>query len=1169
MKNSSAFDFSSKEYAMATRPSFFKQCAAFLFSALIIFQSCVSAAYAAQSVSQVALQSAVRSPLFKPSNDTAYSVQPIDQAATQEAASQHIASFYEKMRLGGLNVGKATPVPIAGDITIFIPVYLPGKLIGNNYVQNRIIRQQVFDLLGRHVIYARETSLAENAQNDRLYNNAFDFANSTKIPFGQVLNPAQVEQFGRDIIWPEYRAIDGQTTLVPVLYLTEATVTANKVQGTRTELYGSSASLNSVTLDEGTLTTGAKTLLQTRGNISLANGAAIKAEGEINLTVGGTLDVIGGSISATRNLSITANQLNVKTTLMPLEDRFGSGTRLGKIAQIESSTGNIIVNTAGDITFEGANATASNGGIRFNANGNIVIKPVFTNYSSQTELEQTASLNVIGSKLSAQDTISLISSGEITISASELISTQGGIELLAKQGIHILDELSQEQKQRIIRSGKTTGQSSEFRTQAVRAILKAGKGVLLDTAAGDVELRAANITSQSGTEVTAHNGKVRLLMTKELEEFHLNTTTKKTWTIKTRTEDVIHENNIQNTIVGGLQVRATYGVDVEYTGIEGASVKQQIDAFRSTPGMEWIATLHDQAIAQADPSKFNWQAVEEVHQELRKTSRTLSPAAMALVAIAVAVAMGPAGAGWIGASGGGAIGGAVGGGTLGAALNAGAVTLATQASQSLAAGNSPSATLKSMGSSESLKSLAVSMVTAGALQNTDIEMFSKASASKDLAVSLAGQAGQAVINSTVSAGISLAINGGNSESFKQAFIQNLATSAVNKLGEKMANKIGIAYRNSEANGINNVIRYVAHAGAGCVLGLASGAVNASDDETVSCLSGAGGAVVGELVADNYKRAQIESLFEDQQAEVKRLEAEGFSKERIVQELSSPESQAKYTARMVQMKAAGVDLAKLSGAFAAFLAQGDVSIAAMTAENAAKNNALFLIPLGIMALKAIDIALTASDLWAVYLAFMSPVPGAGPAALAKFLGEEGAAKLVGKAIPGFRTGEELVDWLRKNDYLSDGMVDAVKKAFGERKMPDATPPNFHPSGARSDFYDIDGRSTHYKDPLDGQIKPIPTDRKIHQDHIFPKNSIERLPGFDRLTPAQQKLILNDPKNFQPLPASLNCSKGCKVGDNPWETYRGEPLDPGYIQWLKNQQNEMMEHLTARIKEVGGG
>ncbi len=889
----------------------------------------------------------------------------------------NLQSFYARLLSEKLALPQPQWVPIAGAITVFVPTYPIGKLVGDDFVQNRMLRDQVHSLLGRHIInpakYTGDNRLQEILQTNELYENAHNFAlvNRNLIKFGTPLPASQT--ITADMIWPEYRVIENQTVLVPVLYLTDATIEQQKVQGSVNE-FNRNVTFGNITINNASLVARRDAFITATQNIEVNSGGSLTSLDNLDIVAGNTFSNLSGYVSSGKNVTILAKEIFIKTQVIPFIDKNGSGTRLGAIASVNSTNGNIVlgssVNPANNITIAGATINAKGGGISMNAAGNIIIAGVntgytYNEYSAGDMRINQSNLDVFQSRIGAQDTIKLIAGGVIQISASDLVSTQGGIELLATQGIYVLDEVNQEQIQKVDRKGKTTGQSSEFRTEAVRSVLQAGKGILLDSAHGDVVLKAAKVSSTDGTQVYARDGKVRMLMTKELEEFHLQSVKKGTWTIKTRTEDVVNETNIQNAIVGGFQVQATKGIDVEYTGKPGATLQEQIEEFRQMPEMKWMADLYDQALTQAGPD-LKWSELEEIHKELKKTNKSLSPAAMALIAIAVCVAMGPAGAGWIGASGGGAIGGAVGGGTLGAALNAGALTLATQATQSLAATNSPSATLKAMGSSDSLKSLAVSMVTAGALQNTDLKMFDAVKADS-MGLSLGKQAGQAVYNSAVSAGISVAINGGDSQDFLNSFKQGLLTSAADKLGEKMAKRIGDAYQNGSPEGISNSLRYIAHAGAGCVYGIASAAATQSNNnEKYSCFSGAGGAVIGELVADQFKDhheiAARQKATEDWLA-LNGIDAntQGLTPDQLKLMKQTMPANFISQAELRNLQAQGVDLAKLGAGLAAFVANGDVNIAASAGKIAAENNALPLVIYGgMLALSAVSLYLMVQD-----------------------------------------------------------------------------------------------------------------------------------------------------------------------------------------------------------------
>jgi filamentous hemagglutinin len=96
---------------------------------------------------------------------------------------------------------------------------------------------------------------------------------------------------------------------------------------------------------------------------------------------------------------------------------------------------------------------------------------------------------------------------------------------------------------------------------------------------------------------------------------------------------------------------------------------------------------------------------------------------------------------------------------------------------------------------------------------------------------------------------------------------------------------------------------------------------------------------------------------------------------------------------------------------------------------------------------------------------------------------------------------------------------------------------------------------YVNPLDNQI--VSTDETLAADHIVPQSWIRNLEGFDSLTPDQQSWLLNHPLNTQGLPQTFNSSKGALLPEN-WTSYKGQPLDPTYI------QNNQLRGSSSRSK-----
>jgi len=85
-----------------------------------------------------------------------------------------------------------------------------------------------------------------------------------------------------------------------------------------------------------------------------------------------------------------------------------------------------------------------------------------------------------------------------------------------------------------------------------------------------------------------------------------------------------------------------------------------------------------------------------------------------------------------------------------------------------------------------------------------------------------------------------------------------------------------------------------------------------------------------------------------------------------------------------------------------------------------------------------------------------------------------------------------------------------------------------------------------------------------DHIYPETLIKELPGFDKLTPEQQKMVLNYERNFQPLPDWLNSSKGAKTYFE-WKGAPEKPYDSGSFRKFNPKYLESMQLLTIQIKQ----
>ncbi|BFM10140.1 hypothetical protein R50072_02930 [Simiduia litorea] len=890
-----------------------------------------------------------------------YQAKPYVEAFAPQGAKT-VQGFYKDLwdtRRAAL--GEVTYVPVSnGGITFFIPLYNNPKQVGSPLVQARYVRAQISGLLGRNLIDGdTDAYKTEVAQLNTLYANALSYVDENPgLVYGTPLNlPQDGGAPVRDMIWPEQRLIHGQQVMVPVVYLTQATVATRRVTDHQIE-FVAGATFDGLAIDGVTIKAGRDAFINVLGDLT-NNQGHIAGGGELEVAVGGTLSNISGVISAQNDLRIGANNITSKTIVYRYDFGASQGGSFGEIATIQAG-GDVTLRAYSDIQLQGA-AVNAGGEITLAANGNIYVGGVQYATNSTTRAhgwyKQTSGMEYLRSTLTAAEAIEFIANGQIQIDGAELISDEGHINILAGMGITIQNDWDQSRYVGKYKKGGKKKSEEAYETVAIRALLDAGKGVTLHTEFGDINLTATEINSSAGVEVSAANGSVNLLVAKETDHYSYHAESSTLFTKRTIDKGHVIENVVHNSIVGGLKVSALYGLNVEYEGGQDRTFKGQINQFRQIEELKWMADIYD------NPElDVNWTEVEENFDEWSEDNTSLNAAAMAIIAIAVAVATG--GAGFASLASMGAIGGTTTATT--AALSAGWTSLVTTAvvastNAAVNGGNFSDihkAAFDAVVSKDGLKSLAVAMVTAGVMAKIDAKFFKAPTEEAQLSLTndwisqnpgfsptqladfqasmtkttLTWQVGQAITHSAVKAAAPIIVEGGTLSEFGEDFLIEIAKYGVNTIGKEFATKIGIAaHGNGEQQPptIGVATQYIAHAALGCSVAVATSAIDHGDTSAAknSCLSGAGGAVVGEFVAQQYREKILTDIAS--WAKDKVIAAEG----------GAAPNELEFRKELDRMRAQGVDIAKLSAAFLAFAVGGDVNLAAAAGENAAENNAL--------------------------------------------------------------------------------------------------------------------------------------------------------------------------------------------------------------------------------------
>lgn len=274
---------------------------------------------------------------------------------------------------------------------------------------------------------------------------------------------------------------------------------------------------------------------------------------------------------------------------------------------------------------------------------------------------------------------------------------------------------------------------------------------------------------------------------------------------------------------GGAKFSAPGGITVQLP--ESDNFRQQIESLSKQPGTEWLGEL-------ANRKDVDWEKVKLAFETWDYKHEGLTQAAAIIIAIIVTILLedwsGQTAAGIVGASEGFAY----------AATQAAILATASTAAVSVINNKGDlGKVLKEMGSDETLKNIAISALTAGALENINPGW------KKTLASNTTGITEKAVINLTnaaVGATIKTAIAGGS-------YADNLKTSLLNAGVDTavgwVANQIGDTYK-SDTGLLKD--QYLAHKVAHALLGCAGAEAKGQD-----CAAGAIGGAVGEAFAEMY------------------------------------------------------------------------------------------------------------------------------------------------------------------------------------------------------------------------------------------------------------------------------------------------------------------------------
>jgi filamentous hemagglutinin len=324
-----------------------------------------------------------------------------------------------------------------------------------------------------------------------LMDNAAASQQALGLQFGVSLTADQVASLDKSIIWWEATSVNGQTVMVPKVYLSEKDAAMNN---------GSVIAGNNVTLSGGNITNSASTIVaqnaviaDSQNNIDNLKAGLIKAGGDLQL---GALNNINNVSSTISGKKVALESVNGDINNITASSQWtigGSGpvqaskTLLGQTAAITSLDA-LSLKSGNDINLTGSSLNAG-GDLLLNAWHDLSLNSIETSESRKIGNKETHS--------SAAERTTLSSGGNMTLKAGQDINSQaaalaaeGDIGLQAGRDINLnaVESRSGDSE----RGSKKTVINETVRQQGTE-IVSGGSTMML--AGNDITTQAASITA--------------------------------------------------------------------------------------------------------------------------------------------------------------------------------------------------------------------------------------------------------------------------------------------------------------------------------------------------------------------------------------------------------------------------------------------------------------------------------------------------------------------------------------------------------------------------------------------------------------------------------------------------------------------------------------------------
>ncbi|WP_251327226.1 contact-dependent inhibition effector tRNA nuclease [Escherichia coli] len=373
------------------------------------------------------------------------------------------------------------------------------RFLGDAVFDTRYVSNAVLSRTGSRYI----NGLGSDTEQMRyLMDNAARQQKGLGLEFGVALTAEQIAQLDGSILWWESVTINGQTVMVPKLYLSPEDITLHNgsvISGNNVQLAG-----GNITNSGGSINAQNGLSLDSTGYIDNLNAGLISAGGSLDLSAIGDISNISSVISGkTVQLeSVSGNISNITRRQQwnaGSDSRYGgvhlSGTDTGPVATIKG-TDSLSLDAGKNIDITGA--TVSSGGTLGMSAGNDIniAANLISGSKSQsgfwhTDDNSASSTTSQGSSISAGGNLAMAAGHNLDVTAS---SVSAGHSALLSAGNDLSLNAVRESK------NSRNGRSESHESHAAVSTVTAGDNLLL-VAGRDVASQAAGVAAENNVVI--------------------------------------------------------------------------------------------------------------------------------------------------------------------------------------------------------------------------------------------------------------------------------------------------------------------------------------------------------------------------------------------------------------------------------------------------------------------------------------------------------------------------------------------------------------------------------------------------------------------------------------------------------------------------------------------